>query len=767
MLILVTHFTLLALLSTLVRSETTPRVSSFTDADGDFGFFESRGNASDKLNLDTQLQDSLVQCIGAMRGILLTAGVHLEPRIEAVGQCPVGTDSELANLCSTDYYKSSNPVERLQEKLLSALNAGNGQNLGKELHLVIRKVSPVLDATSGVIYANKYCAQCHHTKTRNLPRKILCARVDGIMKCFVTAQMPARVKYCVVDKPTPRFFFSWDSVFTLPDEEEEEDGGSKDSEQSTEDRVFEILQWICCVFSIVALILAICVFSTSPRLKRPLPGKMMIALCCALLGSVVFFILASEVMEVIPFPMRPLCVTLAWFLLLFLLSSFVWMVMFSIELCRTFGLTRKDGGRKGGATSIMLRAHGSDPATSSRFHHQIVISVIVPLCIGIPAMAINESPYSRIKPIYDASANETRFQGVEEAELGSSLYRVNPNFCPVNKPNYAWFRGHYIALLIWFLVPSGIMICFNILTLIVVCIQICRLKKETELSHEVVSSLHDSRKNVSKSLVAVCGKLAVILGASWFIQILASLCPHLLLVQKIAGLMTSAQGGAVAISMLAGSKARRVMLRWLPKRWQESLGVSESTTRGIQEMNTSARSKSRITGQTNSTQTTSLLQNSNIKSNDFKFLQKKMMVACLKHKQTEAVGLGFFLEPSPTDSNRPEKDEAEVDLFQDTSLLIMKIVGQLILCRNKEILDEPIFYLPYFLSVGVKITTHACQSPAPTLTAHLSSSARSPPSLLFTRFNPRCGSLKYIFSLINSWCSAPRLLLALTQAATN
>ncbi|VDL59979.1 unnamed protein product [Hymenolepis diminuta] len=624
MLILVTHFTLLALLSTLVHSETTPQVSSFADADGDFGFFESRGNANDTLNLDIQLQDQMVQCIGAMRGILLTAGVHLEPRIEAIGQCPVGTDSKLANLCSTDYHESADPAERLQEKLLSALNAGNGQNLGKELHLVIRKVSPVLDATSGIIYANKYCAQCHHAKTRNLPRKILCARVDDIMKCFVTAQMPDKLKYCHVDKPTPRFFFSWDSIFTLPEEEEdEEDGGSKDSAQSTEDRVFEILQWICCVFSIVALILAICVFSTSPRLKRPLPGKMMIALCCALLGSVVFFILASEVMEVIPFLMRPLCVTLAWFLLLFLLSSFVWMVMFSIELCRTFGLTRlfrqiffcycygKDGERKGNATSVMLRARGSDPATSTRFHHQIVASVVVPLCIGIPALAINESAYSRIKPIYDASANKTSFQGVEEAELGSSLYRVNPNFCPVNKPNYAWFRGHYTALLIWFLVPSGVMICFNVLTLIVVCIQICRLKKETELSHDVVSSLHDSQKNVSKSLVAVCGKLAAILGASWFIQILASLCPHLLLVQKIAGLMTSAQGGAVAISMLAGSKARKVMARWLPKRWQEGLGVSESTTRGMQEVTNSARSKSRITGQTSSTQTTSLLQNSN------------------------------------------------------------------------------------------------------------------------------------------------------------
>ncbi|VUZ38830.1 unnamed protein product, partial [Hymenolepis diminuta] len=30
-----------------------------------------------------------------------------------------------------------------------------------------------------------------------------------------------------------------------------------------------------------------------------------------------------------------------------------------------------------------------------------------------------------------------------------------------------------------------------------------------------------------------------------------------------------------------------------------------------------------------------------------------------------------------------------------------------------------------------------------------------------------CGSLEYIFSLLNSWCSASQVFLALTQTATN
>ncbi|KAM3177689.1 hypothetical protein ACTXT7_004021 [Hymenolepis weldensis] len=67
------------------------------------------------------------------------------------------------------------------------------------------------------------------------------------------------------------------------------------------------------------------------------------------------------------------------------------------------------------------------------------------------------------------------------------------------------------------------------------------------------------------------------------------------------------------------------------------------------------------------------------------------------------------------------------------------------------------------------ITTQACQLPAPTLLfiASLPQHAPLSLSLSLTHFNPRCGSLVYIFGLIDSWCSAPRLLLALTQTATN
>ncbi|KAM3175338.1 hypothetical protein ACTXT7_008733 [Hymenolepis weldensis] len=58
---------------------------------------------------------------------------------------------------------------------------------------------------------------------------------------------------------------------------------------------------------------------------------------------------------------------------------------------------------------------------------------------------------------------------------------------------------------------------------------------------------------------------------------------------------------------------------------------------------------------------------------------------------------------------------------------------------------------------GVRFFQHAPLPISPSLFLPLS----------LTRYNPRCGFLDYIFGLINSWYSAPQLLLALTQTAAN
>ncbi|CDS40636.1 GPCR family 2 [Echinococcus multilocularis] len=555
-----------------------------------------------------------------MRGLLLTAGIHLEPRVMAIGQCPLEAPPTLATLCSTDipvFPPEVESVSKLQNQLLSKLKTGNKRNLGMHLNLAIRKVSPVVDSKSNDIYANIYCAQCHNVSSskriKRLPKRLLCDNQEDAIKCFVQAEMPKNVSFCDSYALVLRSFFTWDSIFTLPEEDE------ADTERSSTKSVFELIQWICCSLSMIALVIAIYLFASSARLRRPLPGKMMIALCCTLLSALVAFLLASGVMDFLSAPLRPMCVIFACLLQLLLLAAFVWMAIFATELLRTFGLTRvfqhaflcyccrkvRDKNTK--AMGMMLRARGSDPNSNSRFKHQIIVAIILPLCCTIPTLIINEYAYHRLKPLYDTSANSNWSLSSQEAELGPALYRLNPGFCPVNNPNYAWFKGHHVGLLVWFLIPSGVTIFFNLFALIIVCIQICRLKRETGLSPSAGSPQIDAHTKPSKSIVAVCTKLAVILGASWSIQLLAGLSPQLELLRQLAGLVNSAQGGIIAVSMLASSKARRVMAQRLPAKCRKALGVSESASLSIQEMTTSAKSRSRLTGQINS-QTTSLLQ---------------------------------------------------------------------------------------------------------------------------------------------------------------
>ncbi|KAL5971627.1 Adhesion G-protein coupled receptor G4 [Taenia solium] len=583
-----------------------------------FGLFHSRGNTSTGEAETNALADPMLQCIGVMRGLLLTAGVHLEPRVMAIGRCPPETPSTLMTLCSTDipvFPPEVGSVSELQNQLLSKLKTGNRQNLGVHLNLAIRKVSPVIDSDSGDIYANIYCAQCHNISSskriKRIPKQLFCALQKDTIKCFVQADLPKNVSFCDPGTLIPRSFFTWDSIFTLPDEDE------SNTEKPLGKSVSELFQWICCSFSMVALIISIYIFASSARLRRPLPGKMMIALCCTLLGSLVAFLLASGVMDFLKTPLRPMCIVFACVLQFFLLASFVWMAIFAVELFRTFGLTQVFQGTlvrmenhkllQSFGKGMMLRARGSEPNPNRRFKYQVIVASILPLCFTISTLIINEYVHLRLKPLNDTSVNGNWSLSSQEAELGPTLHRLNPGFCPANDPNYAWFKGHHLGLLVWFLIPAGVTICFNLFALIIVCIQICRLKRETGLSPSAASPQPDAHLKPSKSIVAVCMKLAVILGASWFIQLLAGLCPQMEVLRQLAGLVNSAQGGIIAVSMLASSKARRVMAQKLPAKCREALGVSEPTSRSTQEMTTSARSRPRLTDQMNS-QTTSLLQ---------------------------------------------------------------------------------------------------------------------------------------------------------------
>lgn len=238
----------------------------------------------------------------------------------------------------------------------------------------------------------------------------------------------------------------------------------------------------------------------------------------------------------------------------------------------------------------------------------MMLACLIPLCFTIPALATNECAYRRLKPLHEVT-KYTQSHISEETELGFTLYHLNPGFCPPHNSNYAWFSGQYAALLTWFLVPAGSIICFNFIALIIVCIQICQLKRETGLSPSSIGLRRNAHVGSSKSLLWVCTKLTIILGAGWFIQLITGLWPELDILRRVAGLVNSSQGGIVAISMLAGSKARRAIARQLSTRCCRGQGVSEYSSRSGQEMTTSIKSTSKIKDPFNS-QISSRLQSS-------------------------------------------------------------------------------------------------------------------------------------------------------------
>lgn len=211
---------------------------------------------------------------------------------------------------------------------------------------------------------------------------------------------------------------------------------------------------------------------------------------------------------------------------------------------------------------MMLRARGNDSNSDSRFKKHLIFVCVIPLCFVIPAVSINEYAYSQLAEVYSSTPNASWKNISHKDILGPIVDQLNPGFCPYHNATHAWFTRH-TGLIIWFLGPAGSMICFNTFALLIVCIQICRLKRDTQVPSSPMDE-EKNRKKQSKSLVGICAKLAIILGGSWFIQLFAGLWPELDMLRRVAGLVNSAQGGIIAVSMLASSKARRVMFKWLP-----------------------------------------------------------------------------------------------------------------------------------------------------------------------------------------------------------
>nr|CDS35230.1 G protein coupled receptor 64 [Hymenolepis microstoma]CUU98266.1 G protein coupled receptor 64 [Hymenolepis microstoma] len=244
-----------------------------------------------------------------------------------------------------------------------------------------------------------------------------------------------------------------------------------------------------------------------------------------------------------------------------------------------FEMKEAEGSEEQSNLSVSVYSQGyRTRSPKKRFLKYVPLAVILPLCLVIPAVLVNEKAFSQLSPIYAHLSTPSPSKTLDEADskamesggienmtrvevLGSSLSLADPGFCPDSAR--AWFTN-FGGLCVWFLVPAGTVISFNAVALIVVCMQICRLSKETQLNSSPESEQEKKRREKGKNLTGICGKLAIILGVSWFVQMFAGWLPSSLIMRRMLALVNCAQGGVIALSMLLSVKARRAVANMLP-----------------------------------------------------------------------------------------------------------------------------------------------------------------------------------------------------------
>ncbi|VDK33029.1 unnamed protein product [Taenia asiatica] len=506
-----------------------------------------------------------------------------------------------------------------------------------------RSIVPVVSFRNRRLYGNIFCAICNgqfQDQVYFSPIHLGCRREDNIAECLVSVKLPESLSRPCISLGTRSYslkatFFSMDDLFIIPDEylnnqyitlplNFDKGEGNNDSRKNKEtlnsneslnlmhdkDNGSEVYVWIqlaLLIFSVVGLTLMLVVYGANSNLRRSLAGILTMGLGIALLVmEMTFLVVAFAVPQA---KSRGFCVCMVALLLYSLLCSFTWMTLFATQLLITFGncgncftfcwkfLTCR-WNRKA-SMAVYSRGHNHS-RPRRRFRKCLSVAIILPLCLVLPAIAINEHAFNLLSSAYanhsavsqaSTEAEVARFNITRVEVLHESLAAVYPGFCPDGVR--AWFTN-LGGLVIWFLVPAGTMITFNSLALLVVCIQICRLSREAQIHSSPQNEQERKRREKSKSLTGICAKLAIILGASWFVQFFAGWWSQLLVMRRILGLVNSAQGGVIALSMLASVKARRALTNTLPKCCRSFVTFVSSThqsTSRDKEKSTSNNSK--------------------------------------------------------------------------------------------------------------------------------------------------------------------------------
>ncbi|VDO09236.1 unnamed protein product [Rodentolepis nana] len=490
----------------------------------------------------------------------------------------------------------------------------------------LRSVVPVIGYEDGMVYANVYCAMCNGLERNQVhfPQiEIGCRKDENGTSCLINPKIPNSMTRPCFGKgqhmlAMQREFLSMENIFVIP-EEYLSDGYIKlpfvtpqESENETKqitgpeygvNEAYMWLQIILLVFSMTGLTLMLVVYGLNSLLRRSLGGLLTMGLGGTLLAMEISFLIVA--FGVPRAENRGVCVFMAGVLLFLLLSSFMWMTLLAFQLLLTFGdcktcfpiVWKYIICRRGDVGSVSVYSQGRRTISpKKRFLQYAPPAVIFPLCMSSLAVLVNEKAFNQLAPIYTQLSTPSPSKTLDEADLkamqsgvfenitrvevlGSCLSIIDPGFCPDSAR--AWFTN-FGGLCVWFLVPVGTVISFNIVAVIVVCIQICRLSKEAQIRCSPENEEEKKRREKRKNLVGICGKLAIILGVSWFVQMLAGWLPHSLIMRRILALVNCAQGGVIALSMLMSVKARRAIANMLPESFRgyiAPLSVSHSKDR--------------------------------------------------------------------------------------------------------------------------------------------------------------------------------------------
>ncbi|VDP25937.1 unnamed protein product [Schistosoma margrebowiei] len=305
--------------------------------------------------------------------------------IYAITNCPLNTSKTLTSKCNQAKYIKIKFID------LSNINKINW-NLIKNQYISgiisnnilfhfklsdIRAIAPVISLKTNRIYANIDCAQCHG-EFKIIPGmnfndylkkyikfytvKIRCHLINNQYRiCLLdTILPPSYTRSCsslLRTNITPLSIMNkrikWHEFVALPSKylgfnlnltnnnNNNNDNNNNNNDQSTIlkfiESIFDILQLIITILSAICLCILLIIYSKTKSIYQKLSNQLIMGLSLSILCLLLIYLTLSLIIEQLNIFNRQYCVLIAFLIHYFFLCSFIWMLIFGMNLLNTFG----------------------------------------------------------------------------------------------------------------------------------------------------------------------------------------------------------------------------------------------------------------------------------------------------------------------------------------------------------------------------------------------------------------------------------------------